>query len=428
MKFKLISFVVLLVSAHILGCKQFIESEPLIVTVLMVKNEASVLEATLKPFVEGGVKHFVIFDTGSTDGTQEVATRFFKHHNITHAHIIQEPFIDFSTSRNHALDAARSFFPQATFMIMPDAEWYMQNVEGLLQFCSDHKDDCHTSYLVPIHRDTLAYYVARLIRCDNKSIKFVGPVHEALNQITYVKLPDTIYFSWRPSAKGKEKSAQRWLKDRDVLLQSYTENPHDPRTLFYLAQTYECLQDWENAYTYYEKRAEIKGWDEEDFVTACRLGRVAQMLAQRSPKTQVPLTVSHYLTAFCLRPHRAEPLIKIAQYYLDIGNKHLAFLFASRAAKIPYPINDILFVEKYLYDFIRYDILGICAWYVGEYDLGQWAVLQALKVQPHADYLLRNLKFYTAPKVHTVPNSCHTTQIDSLAQCTSIEPVNFCNS
>jgi glycosyltransferase involved in cell wall biosynthesis len=378
----------------LLVCAVHLWGEPLLVTVLMVKNEARVIEQTLQPFIDGGVKDFVIFDTGSTDGTQEIAAQFFKRQNIENAYIIEEPFIDFSTSRNHALDAVCSLFPQATFMLMPDAEWYMHNVKGLLQFCSDHHDDDHASYLVPIKSDAIAFYTTRLIRC-HKDIRFIGLVHEVLNQLTYIKVPHDVYFEWRPCKEGTEKSAQRWMRDRDLLLKSYTENPHDPRTLFYLGQTYECLKDWENAYIFYKKRADIDGWDEENFITRIRLGDVAQHMSHAKDTTICPLPIQHYLEAFSMRPHRAEPLIKIAQYYLDNDDMHCAFLFAARAAKIPYPATDILFVEKYLYDFVRYDILGRCAWYVGEYDLGEWAMLKALHVKPDAAYLQRNLQYYT---------------------------------
>ena len=38
-------------------------SDPLLVVVLMVKNEQDVIVPTLKPFVDGGIDAFYIFDT-----------------------------------------------------------------------------------------------------------------------------------------------------------------------------------------------------------------------------------------------------------------------------------------------------------------------------------------------------------------------------
>ena len=80
--------------------------QDLITIVLMVKNEEAVIEKTLEPFVEGGITSFFIFDTGSTDNTISITELFFKKHNIEHYVILQEPFIDFGTSRNRALDLA----------------------------------------------------------------------------------------------------------------------------------------------------------------------------------------------------------------------------------------------------------------------------------------------------------------------------------
>lgn len=75
---------------------------PLIVVVLMIKNEASSIQATLNSYVAGGLKHFFVLDTGSTDDTVVLAREYFKQYPIT-AYMEQEPFIDFAQSRNRTL-------------------------------------------------------------------------------------------------------------------------------------------------------------------------------------------------------------------------------------------------------------------------------------------------------------------------------------
>lgn len=391
MKFKAMSLVLLLWVVNICA-------DPLLVVVLMVKDEASVITQTLQPFVDGGVKNFVVFDTGSTDGTQEIVTRFFEQQDSVQFHIVEEPFIDFASSRNHALKAVENLFPQATFMLMPDAEWYMHNAQGLLEFCAQHEKDFQNSYLVPIKSTTLSFFVARLIRCK-RGVGFVGRVHEVPNQLSFSKLPDDVYFEWRPAQKGQAKTAERWKRDRDILLKHHQEEPNDGRTLFYLAQTYDCLGDYENAYTFYKKRLAIHGWDEENFMAQLRLGSVALNLMKKGDKDVCPDAVRQYLKAYSMRPQRAEPLIKIAQYYLEREEMYLAYIFALRAVQIPYPSKDVLFVEKYMYDFTRYDILGRCAWYVKEYEVGRQAILKALEVEPNAPHLKRNLAFYDSCKI-----------------------------
>ncbi len=365
----------------------------LLAVVIMVKNEVTVIVDTLQPYVDGGVKYFLVFDTGSTDGTQDVTREFFKKHGITNGYVAESSFIDFASSRNQALDLTEEIFPEVTFMIMPDAEWYIRNVTGLLQFCVEHAFDHNSCYSIAIRSSTLEFYTARLIR-TGRGVRFVGCVHEYVSGLAGENVPHTVYFDWRVTSKGYEKSAERWKRDRELLLKSHEEDPNNIRTVFYLAQVYECLGDYENAYKYYKKRADMQGWDEENFMTQFRLGNVAQRLPSDNFSGICSLALKHYLEAYAMRPQRAEPLIKIARYYLNKNQMHLAYLFAARAVQIPYPEKDILFVEKWMYDFERYDILGISAWYVGEYEIGEWAVEKALEVTPDAPHLQRNMKLY----------------------------------
>jgi tetratricopeptide (TPR) repeat protein len=379
----------------ILCTTAFISGNDCLVVVIMVKNERGAIKETLQPFVDAGIKQFLLYDTGSEDDTVLVTKEFFDSYNLKTAYIIEDTFIDFSTSRNRALDAAERLFPQATFLLMPDAEWYMYNVPFFLEFCESHINDCHDSYAIRAQYNTTinTFLVTRLIRC-RKNVRFVGPVHECLNRITYATVPHECYFEWRPRQEGLKKSTQRWYRDRDLLLKSYEEDPLDPRTLFYLGQTYYCLGDLRNAYMFYEKRTKIRGWDEENFLARFRLGDVALDIATQYDEWFYPVALNHYLEAFNMRPIRAEPLIKIAEYYISHDKMALAFLFANQACKIPYPAHEFLVVEKHLYNFTRYEILSRCAWYVQEYEIGEWAAEIVLKNYPEMPHLHQNMQCY----------------------------------
>jgi tetratricopeptide (TPR) repeat protein len=359
----------------------------LLVAVLMVKDEAPVIRETLLPLAEGGVTHFLIFDTGSTDDTIARIQTFFTEYNIPQGIIRQEPFVDFATSRNQALRSAEELFPDTCFILMPDAEWCLHNTQGLLAFCNDHRHDTDESYLMRIMDRDLDFYTPRLIRM-HASVHFVGVVHEALNQVSSRKVPGDIFFKRKSSLHGTEKSRRRWLRDQKILLQACEQNPHDTRMTFYLAQTYACLGDWHNARIWYERRVALHGWDEENFMARYRL---AQAYAALEDWNQA---LSHYLKAYSLRPQRAEPLVALAQHYWDTHEFELAFIFARRALELPYPATDVLFVEKWLYEYTRHDLFGRIAWYVGAYDSGEAAVRTALRACPDAAHLHRNLSLY----------------------------------
>jgi hypothetical protein len=138
---------------------------------------------------------------------------------------------------------------------------------------------------------------------------------------------------------------------------------------------------------------------EEKYLALYRIGCAIEHVMEHCPDKNLKHyhwqnALYYYLEAHTMLPHRAEPLVRIALYYLRNKQYVLAYLFANRAAQLPYPVNDQLFVEKYLYDYVVYDILGQCAIYVHEFEVGKQAVLKALKVAPEQEHLHHNLEIY----------------------------------
>lgn len=381
--------------------------DPVLAVVLMVKNEESVIVETIEPFVKGGIDSFLILDTGSTDNTLKRLQEYFDQEKITNAHIIQEPFvtfavdtdnldlgIDFSKGRNRALDLAKEYFPNAGFFVMPDAEWYIKNADVLLNFCKKELENNtkETLYLIRTGHDYVDFWHPRLFRAS-ANIRFYGERHEGPVNGTLTKVSPEVFFEWRPADKGMEKSRRRWETDLLLLFKKYNQNPYDSRTIFYLAQTYELLGDYYNAAHFYKLRASFIDYPEERYMGLYRLAGVLDKLSEEDA-SRWPEAMDCYLQAFTSRPTRAEPLIKIAQHYLNQDNHQLAYLFARRACEIPYPDQEILFVDKFLYTCERYDIVSRSAWYIGEFEIGEWAASMALMAYPQIPHLQTNLNFY----------------------------------
>lgn len=385
----------LLLSAFLISLYSYAQQDVLTV-VLMVKNEESVIEKTLEPFIEAGLHSFFIFDTGSTDATIAKAEFLFKAHHIKHWRIAQEPFIDFATSRNRALDLADEYFPHSPFFLMPDAEWYTHNVKGLIDFCVQEINAQAPCYLMRIINETIDFTVPRLIRASSHS-RFIGVVHEIIPVAGSVRIPNDVYFELGASRYGFEKSKKRWERDIGMLLKAYEENPNDPRTTFYLAQTYECMGDIQIAYHYYKIRAGQEGWHEENYETFYRLGQLTDRLSADDKSYTWHMAFDYYSMAHNLLPHRAEPLVRIAEHYWPDGqgpsNVALCYLFAKRACELEYPKNDLLFINPVMYNFKRYELLSKSAWHVGDFENGELATRNALhnKEMPH---LLNNLAAY----------------------------------
>jgi len=386
--------------ANNIFCNQpivFEDQLPLVV-VLMVKDEELVINPTLEAFVKASQSEktdigFFIFDTGSTDKTIETVDTYLKKENMKYYHIAQEPFIDFATSRNRSIILAKNKFPNSAFMLIIDAEWYFHNVSKMISFCKSKLSDPCPAYEI-LGNNGIDFYAVRLLRL-NSNLYFKGVVHECIMSPIVNRLPQDIYFEYRPKQQGIEKSFRRWKRDADLLYKEFTKNPQDSRTTFYLAQTYECLADFYNAYKFYEIRSKQNGWHEENYETFYRLGRVADILSRTDKNFSWSMAHDYYLKAVNMSPHRAEPLLKIAEHYWP-ADKATCFLYARRALELPFPKDDRLFIDKHAYDFEKYEVISKCAWHVGEFRMGRTATLAAIKhiLGPNYAALANNLDCY----------------------------------
>jgi len=368
-----------------------IMDKSLLAVVIMVKDEGKVIENTLLPFVEHGIMNFCVFDTGSTDDTVEKTTKFFEKHNLNGV-IGQKPFIDFAASRNDSLDFAEKNFPDVTFFLSLDSDWYIQNLPGLIAFCESKVDETHPVYGVRVRAQKVEIISPRIFRVSEK-IRYTGVVHEETEEKMGSWVDEDVYFILSETREHLRKTRSRFARDLKLLQEFYKKNPLHTRTMFYLAQTHECLGDAKNAYKFYLKRSGFKINSEEDAVTFFRLGYIAESLSTVDPKFTWSLALEYYLKAFSRRYTRIEPLVAIGAHYLK-ESPQISFVYLEFACRLEYPKNDSMFVQKHIYDFMRYDLLSGCAYAVKEYSVGLNATQKALKVDPTNKRLLERAKIY----------------------------------
>lgn len=363
-------------------------THPLLSLVMIVKNEARSIEATIAS-VKPHVDRYTIVDTGSTDDTRERISSAFAG---TPGELHQAPFVDFSTTRNLALDRAGD---ASVFTLMLSGDETLHDGDALRAFCEQKRDAPDGAYHVRVHFGALRYDSPRLARAS-AGWRYEGVTHEVLRKPDEPPPRERVpgaHIHHDLTHRDPDAQRRRWRIDLRLLSDEHKRRPDDLRTLFYLAQTLECLGDHRSALGAYERRAAAGGWREEAYEALFRVGRVKQALKLPWPEVQ-----QAYLDAHAHSPHRAEPLYQVAWYYFQRKNWPLTFLFASRAAQIPLPSAASLFVDADVYTHKTFDLLGTAAYYVGEFDAGETAVRRALAVHPDDPRLLKNLSFYTDRK------------------------------
>lgn len=360
--------------------------------VMIVKNESFSIQRTLDS-VRGVVDRFTIVDTGSTDGTLDIIRAALA--DGWKGELIEAPFVDFSTTRNLALDAADD---KSVFALMLSGDETLEGGAALRSFCEEHRDHPDGAYHVQIHFAASRFDSSRLTRCQGAGWRYRGVVHEVVmgpqGEVTRLRVPDTFVFH-DTSRRTHASMKATWEQHLRLLKAEHQRAPNDTRTTFYLAQTQECLGQHAKALDNYRLRVSQGGWAEEVYEAKFRIGRVLDLLRRPWPEVQ-----QAYLDAFAHSPHRAEPLFEIASHYHRQDDHALCVLFASQAASIPYPRQSTLFVDQDVYTWKCHDLIAIHCFYMGpEHKVfGKVSARLALSHRPHDARLKANLDFYDPPK------------------------------
>jgi hypothetical protein len=362
----------------------------LLALVMIVKNEARSIAAIIDS-VRDVVDSILILDTGSTDGTQELAKKAF---GDVPGEVLEEPFENYGVTRDRALDLAGT---RCTFTLMLSGDETVVGAEALRDFCEQNKDSTgheHGAYHLQLKIGGVIFDTTRLAR-SAAGWRYQGVVHEVMcpppgpwQAPASIRVPGVL-IDHDASHRDPVAMKRTWEQHLSLLNMEWHRRPEDPRTRFYLAQTCDCLGQYQEALDHYDARIAMGGWVEETFIAKLRAGRVANKLGH--PWAEV---MQRFLDAYSHSPHRAEPLYEIANHYYLEKNWRLCHLFALHAANISLPAHATLFVEHEIYSFSIPDILSIAAYYVGDLQNGQLALSLALAQRPDDPRLLKNQEFY----------------------------------
>jgi hypothetical protein len=352
---------------------------------MIVKNEAHVIERCLES-VRPLIDHWVIVDTGSTDGTQELIRATLADLPGT---LHERPWRDFGYNRNEALTLAAD---TADYLLFIDADDMLECEPGF-----DRSAMRAGAYEIEIRYSELVYRRVCLVATRLKW-RWEGVVHEYLAcdaDYDRAVLPGVRMRILGGGARSQGSEFEKFARDAQLLEQALRDEPGNSRYQFYLAQSYRDSNQPELALAAYERRATMGGFAEEVFCSLLQAARLSRRLGRASAEV-----IDRYLRAHEARPTRAEALGELALYLRESGPRWtLAYLFAQRACALTQP-DDVLFVEHAWYGWRSVDEFSIAAYWIGEHRQSRDACerLLASHELPAAqrERVTRNLEFAVA--------------------------------
>ena len=310
---------------------------------MIVKNESAVIERCLAS-VRGLIDYWVVSDTGSTDGTQDLIREALAD---VPGELHEDPWRDFGHNRSLNLEHARG---KADYLLLIDADMILRQEGDLPELTAD-------SYMIR-HGGDLEYRNKRLVR-GSLPWRYVGSTHEYLtaDRPEHEQHLDALVVDHFADGGSR---ADKFERDVRLLSADLERDPTNTRTVFYLAQTRRDLGEREAAIALYRRRVEMGGWPEEVYFSLLQIGEL------QADAGDWPAAMDAFIEAWEYRPQRLEALYELTSRLRLRSQYQAAYAFASAGIGEPQP-DDVLFVRPWVYRWGLLFELSISAYWVDDF-------------------------------------------------------------
>ena len=297
----------------------------LINLLIMVKNAGdnfkNILEANI-PFVD----KITILDTGSTDNTLNIINTVFNTHNINGT-LYQRPWRNFKDSRNELFELAGE---DCVFNIMLDDTYILNgDIRNFLTIA--RSDDEADSYSIFIKDEFLMYSSNRITKSCRK-LKYIYKLHEIIEPNKNFEIPHNIaYITDITNSYMTNRTKLRKRDDLRVLFEELESEPSNPRHIYYIAETYLCLDEYKLAYEYYEKRSVVESEYSQEVQDS--LYKMA-VIAHFNFNWEWEKCLTLFLKCFDYDTSRSEALYIIGHYYVKTNNNAKAYEYLLKAFEV----------------------------------------------------------------------------------------------
>lgn len=330
-----------------------LEAKETICLNMIVKNERHVIERCLES-VKNIIDYWVIVDTGSSDGTQDIIRIALKD---IPGELFEKPWVNFGHNRSEALQLAKG---KADYILLMDADDWLDFPENyeLPSLTLDAYE------ILWVHSHNFSYYKPQIVKAT-LPWRWEGVLHEYLTcdrGIIKEKLEGVTYVYGGDGARSQD--PEKFLKAAQIFREALEKEPNHPRNTFYLAESLRDASKYEEAIIEYENYINIGNWDQEIFWALYQIARLKEYLNKSDDEL-----IESYYKAHYFRPHRAEPIYNISKIFIKNNQYDLAYACIKGWETIPQPkVKDIHFSFRTIEEYELKLNLSLAAYYTGRID------------------------------------------------------------
>ena len=342
-----------------------IHFDNLVCLCMIVKNAGPLFEGVLRANIPV-FDRWCILDTGSTDGTQDVIRRVL---DPKKGSLHEEPFVNFKLSRNTCFDLAGT---RCKFLLTLDDTYMIQG--DLRSFLTEVRGDQYSdSFSLMIKSGDSDYYSNRIIK-SRSGLRYVYTIHEVIpkeNNINVTIPVDRAVIFDQRSDYMENRTNTRKQFDLDLLFKEYEDNPDDPRSLYYIAQTYGCMGDDVQKAKYFELRLNhpVEGYIQEKVDASFELARTYNFKLDKPWEECERM----YLRTHDLDPERPESMYFLGIHWYLEKKYDTAYTYFKKAFEIGYPLHRQYSLKPTLSFHFVPKFLTEVSYYVGDSVTGEAA-------------------------------------------------------
>ena len=307
---------------------------------LMIKNESAIIERCLAHAVQY-VDAVSILDTGSTDDTVQRCEAFLTKTQKPFR-IETHPFKNFGETRTVSFENAQrhahafGWDTTTSYALAVDADMVIKPQPAFFQYPLTQN-----GYHLIQENGHLKYYNLRLMRLSHPW-KCIGGTHEYWSGDPTEKIPYEVFYIDDKNDGGCK--ADKFERDVRLLRADIEADPKNARAHYYLGQSLKDLGRFDEAIERFQKRIDLGGWVEEVWYSMLQIGRCYD---HKGDEHMMEMWMNK---AFTFHPKRAEPLYHLTRYFREKSQHWKAYHYYLKGREIPYPKDDVLFVEHNVYN------------------------------------------------------------------------------
>lgn len=354
---------------------------PTISLCMIVRDEEKTLESCLSSVV-GIPDEIIIVDTGSTDGTKEIAGRFTRQ-------VFDFEWIDdFAAARNYSFDQASMdyiMWLDSDDVLLPEDRAKLLELKDTL---SSDIDAVSMNYHIAFDKSGNVTSSARRFRLVRRTKNFVwsGVVHEDLapaGDYRYLNSDITVTHQKPDIESGPS------TRNRNILEKFFSEGGEPrPADLFNYARELQANKDFDKAIVYYNKFLDTKTAERDvALFTLNSLATCYYMVGRRDKEWECTLK------SLELDIPRPEFSCRFGERFLGENRYQQAIFWYELALRNPAGPNDRVVSNQPFSTWLPHKQLALCFYQLGDHRRSLHHNRLAREFVPHDPEVQANIKF-----------------------------------